>query len=111
MAQEISACGFYLAVLLLPLGLALASGKPPRPVMNELASGAGLLAFSVILTEFVLSGRFRAISAPFGMDVTIRIHQLMARAALVLAVLHPFLYVGPFNPPRPGDPTRQLSLT
>lgn len=102
---------FYVAVVLLPLVLATTSGRPPRSLLNELASGAGLLAFSIILVEFVLSGRFRFVSGRIGMDVTMRFHQLLARSALVLAIVHPFLYRGLFDYQRPWDVTRQLTLT
>lgn len=102
---------FYIAVVLLPLVLAAKSGRPPRSLWNELASGAGLLAFSIILVEFVLSGRFRFVSKRIGMDVTMRFHQLLARTALALAVVHPFLYRGLFDYQRPWDVTRQLTLT
>lgn len=47
----------YLVVLLLPLGLSWSLGWPPRPLHQELASGLGMLAYSIILVEFVLSGR------------------------------------------------------
>ena len=36
---------------------------------------------------------------------------MLARTALVLAVLHPFLYRSPFAPARPWDPTSQLTLS
>ncbi|MGF1651596.1 MAG: ferric reductase-like transmembrane domain-containing protein [Hyphomicrobiaceae bacterium] len=101
----------YLAVALAPLALAWAGGRPPRPFWDEVASGAGLLAFSILLVEFVLSGRFRAVSRRMGMDVTMRVHQLLARTALVLALVHPLLYQSPFDRERPWDPTRQLTLT
>jgi len=101
----------YLTVVLLPLVLAASSGRPPRSLLNELASGAGLLAFSIILIEFVLSGRFRFVSGRIGMDVTMRFHQLLARSALILAIVHPFLYRGPFGYQRPWDVTRQLTLS
>ncbi|MEO1206531.1 MAG: ferredoxin reductase family protein [Pseudomonadota bacterium] len=87
------------------------SAKPPRPFWDELASGAGMLAFAIILTEFVLSGRFRTVSRKIGMDITMRFHQLLARTALVLAVLHPFLYQSPFNRVQPWDTTRQFAIT
>lgn len=101
----------YLIVVCLPLGLSWALDLPPRSFRNELATGLGMLAFAMILTEFVLSGRFRAISGGIGMDVTMRFHQLMARTALVAALLHPFLYRWPPGPQRPWDPTRVLTLT
>ncbi|WP_168215630.1 ferredoxin reductase family protein [Marinobacter confluentis] len=87
-------------------------GWPPRQFHQELASGLGILAFSMILMEFVLSGRFRAVSNGVGLDRTMRLHQLAARAALVFALLHPLLYQGtPSGGPRPWDPGRQLTLT
>ena len=85
--------------------------RPPRALGDELASGAGMLAFAILLVEFVLSGRFRAVSAGIGMDVTMRFHQLFARTALVLALVHPFLYRSPFNPSYPWDVTQQATLT
>jgi len=103
---------FYLVAVTLPLFLSWFTGGPPRPIRNELASGMGILAFSMILVEFVLSGRFKSISNGIGMDVTMRFHQVAARAALVFALLHPFLYSGALSGgPRPWDPTNQLSVT
>jgi predicted ferric reductase len=45
------------------------------------------------------------------MDVTMRVHQLFARSALVLALAHPFLYRGAFDRALPWDPTRQATLS
>jgi predicted ferric reductase len=102
----------YLAAVTLPLILSWFVGGPPRPFHQELASGLGILAFSMILMEFVLSGRFKSISNGVGMDVMMRFHQVMARTALVFALLHPFLYHGtPSGGQRPWDPTRQLTIT
>ncbi len=103
---------FYVLVATLPLIVSWVVGGPPRPFLQELASGLGILAFSMILVEFVLSGRFKSISNSIGMDVTMRFHQIMARTALVFALLHPLLYGGsPSGGQRPWDPTRQLTVT
>lgn len=109
--KPIPLIALYISATLLPMVLAWASDRPPRSFFDELASGAGLLAFSIILVEFVLSGRFRSISRQVGMDVTMRFHQLLARTALALAILHPFLYRGQFDYQRPWDSTRALTLT
>ena len=102
----------YAAMVSLPLILSWAVGGPPRALHQELASGLGILAFSIILVEFVLSGRFKRVSNHIGMDVTMRAHQLFARTALLFAVIHPFLYGGtPAGGQRPWDPTRQLTIT
>lgn len=100
----------YGALVLAPLAFAAAQGKPPRAFADELASGLGLVAFAILLVEFVLSGRFRTISDRLGLDRTMRAHQKLGRAALALALVHPFLYAAPFAEPMPWDPTRQASL-
>lgn len=101
----------YLCMALSPVVLAWASGSPPRPLLDELAAAAGILAYSIMLAEFLLSGRFPVISRRIGPDVTMRFHQLFARTALALALVHPFLYQSPVAPERPWDVTRQLTLT
>ena len=102
----------YIAAVTLPLILSWLVGGPPRAFHQELASGLGILAFAMILMEFVLSGRFKNVSNGIGMDVTMRFHQMMARVALAFALLHPFLYRStPVGGPRPWDPTRQLVIT
>ncbi len=101
----------YLAVVLAPLTLSWTGARPPRGFWDELASGAGMLAFAIVLAEFLLSGRFRSVSGRIGMDVTMRIHQLLARSALVLALVHPFLYRAPFKAAYVWDATRQFTLT
>ena len=100
-----------LGVILLPLILAALGAREPRSLLDELASGAGMLAFSIILLEFALSGRFRMISGKVGMDVTMRAHQWIARTALVLMLVHPFLYQAEWNPPYPWDVTRLETVT
>ncbi|MEY8839540.1 ferric reductase-like transmembrane domain-containing protein [Cribrihabitans sp. XS_ASV171] len=102
---------FYLALVAAPLVLAAAQGAPPRSLWDEAATGAGLVAAAILLVEFPLSGRFRLISARIGMDVTMRWHQRLARVALVLALIHPFLYRADRNPPLPWDSTRQFTLS
>ncbi len=65
----------------------------------------------MLLMEFVLSGRFRAISRRTGIDATMRFHQLVARPVTVLLLIHPFLYTTPLRQtPLPWDVTSQASL-
>ena len=102
---------FYMAMILLPLVLAYSGGLAVRPFRDELASAAGMLAFSIILAEFLLSGRFRQISGGVGLDVTLRLHQIVARSALLLALVHPFLYGLPWADPMVWDADRAESVT
>lgn len=85
----------YLAVVLMPLALVALAGQPPRSIADNLAAGAGMLAYAMLLAEFLLSGRFRSVSRRIGIDVTMRFHQLLARTAVVLALLHPLAYRTP----------------
>lgn len=102
----------YAAVLMAPLLVSWFLGLEPRPWRNELASGLGMLAYSIILLEFFLSGRFKRLSKSVGMDETMRLHQYMARVAVGFAVVHPLLYSGsPAGGVRPWDPSRQLTIT
>ena len=100
----------YLAVAASPLILAVAQGKTQRMLSDELAAGMALVAFAILIMEFVLSGRFRHISDGMGMDVTMRFHQLLARTALALIIVHPFIYRTPIGFPLPWDTTGQHTL-
>ena len=82
----------YLALTLLPLALAWGQGLPARPWLAELSSGLAMAGFALLLAEFALSGRWRALSRGVGMDLTMRFHQAMALGALALLIAHPFLY-------------------
>ena len=102
----------YGAVVISPLVVSAIFGGPPRSFGAELGTGLGMLAYAMILAEFVLSGRFRRVSSEIGMDVTMRFHQVMARVALVFALLHPFFYGGSLvGGQRPWDQTRVLTVT
>lgn len=100
----------YVMVALMPLGLAAWQELPPRPFRDELSSGLAIVAFSMLMMEFVLSGRFRWVSGRIGIDVTMRFHQVIARGLAVFILIHPFLYSLPSSSPRPWDTSGQLTL-
>lgn len=91
-----------------PLVLGWVLVGPARPWPDELASALAMAGFAALLVEFLLSGRFRAISGGIGIDRTMRWHQVMARALTVGLLLHPFLYTLPSGDQflRPGDATQ-----
>ncbi len=100
----------YLGVALTPVVLAYLQDLPSRPFRDDLSSGLAMTGFAMLLLQFVLIGRFRTLSARTGIDVTMRLHQLIARSLAVFLLLHPFLYVTPSGTPLPWDPTGQLTL-
>lgn len=65
-----------------------------RSTWDHAVSAATRAAFALLFVEFVLSGRFRFISHPIGMDATMRLHQVAARPVAAILLLHPFLYAG-----------------
>jgi len=95
----------YLGLTTGPVAIAAYIFPERRLALDEIASGLGIIAFSILLAEFVLSGRFQIVSRKIGIDVTMRFHQLLARSAVVFVVLHPFLYRSPLEPQRPWDPS------
>lgn len=96
----------YGCVALAPLAFAAVLGLPKRPWRDELASGLAMVAFSMLLMEFVLSGRLRRVSGRIGIDLTMRFHQLISWTILAFLLAHPFLYQSRFSVPAdaPGQP-------
>jgi predicted ferric reductase len=85
----------YAVLALAPLAAAALQGEPPRSLARELSAAVAMVAFAMLLMEFVLSGRFRALTGRAGIDATMRFHQLAGRFVLGLAILHPLLYAAP----------------
>jgi predicted ferric reductase len=82
----------YLVLVLAPLALAWASAPNGGGIAAEIGSAAAFAGYAMLLTQFALTGRFRVIGGRIGIDVVLRLHQLLARALTILLVLHPFLY-------------------
>ncbi|MDH5425899.1 MAG: ferredoxin reductase family protein [Gammaproteobacteria bacterium] len=93
----------YVLLINSPLLLARIADLPARPWIDELASALGMTGLVIILLEFVLSGRFKSITAPVGIDIIMRSHQLMGRVVIILLLLHPVLYSLPNNLLLPWD--------
>lgn len=89
----------YLAFVCAPLLLAARSGLAPRTPHDELGAALGLVGFAMLLAQFVLSARFKAVSRVLGIDLALRLHQALAMVLLVLLLVHPFLYEAPYFAP------------
>lgn len=77
---------------LLPLLFAALQGGSNRGFWHDLSSGLAMIGFALLLVQFLLSGRFRRVSARVGIDATMRFHQLAAWGVLAFLLVHPFLY-------------------
>ncbi|MHA1528948.1 MAG: ferredoxin reductase family protein [Alphaproteobacteria bacterium] len=100
----------YVLVASAPLILAYMQGLPRRGLIDEVSSSLSMVAFAMLLMEFVLSGRFEIVSGSIGIDRTMRFHQLTARWLAAFILIHPFLYLTPLKHPLPWDTTGQLTL-
>lgn len=91
----------YALFVLAPFLLAPSGVGEGLGFWRRFANGLGMAGFAVLLAEFLLSGRFRTITNPVGIDMTLRLHQLMGHTVLVLLLLHPYLYAvaGPATGP------------
>ena len=100
----------YLVIVFLPLGLAYSQAAPRESLSDEVSSALAMVAFAMLLMEFLLSGRFEHISISMGIDRMMRFHQWAGRFLTIILLIHPFLYVTPFKPPLPWDSAGQLTL-
>jgi predicted ferric reductase len=82
----------YTGLTLFPLAVAWVDDQPSRGFFYELATGLGLTGFALLLLQFLTSGRFDALTGRVGIDLTMRLHQLIARTLTVFVFVHPFLY-------------------
>jgi len=98
----------YVALALLPLVLATIQGRPSRGPFRELSSGLVMVGFSMLLVQFLLSGRFRHISGRVGIDLTMRFHQLAALTVFAFILVHPLLYAVPRLWPDPMNALTSL---
>ncbi|BDG72670.1 ferredoxin reductase family protein [Roseomonas fluvialis] len=97
----------YAILVGLPVALGWALVGPARAWPDELSSALALAGFAALLLEFLLSGRFRAVSGGIGIDRTMRWHQMFARVLTLALLVHPFLYTTPTGAQflRPEDAT------
>lgn len=83
--------GLYVAVVLLPLGVALVvrlSGGATAPMLQGLAIATGLVAFSLLTAQFGLVARIKSAARPFGSDALALFHRLLGSATLGFLVAH-----------------------
>ncbi|MCA3287579.1 MAG: ferric reductase-like transmembrane domain-containing protein [Roseomonas sp.] len=102
----------YALLVVLPVALGWWLIGPARPWLDEASSAIAMMATAALLLEFLLSGRFRVISAGIGMDRSLRWHQVFAQILTLAALLHPLFYLTPSGAAsqRPDDPGAVLGL-
>jgi predicted ferric reductase len=82
----------YLFFCLAPLVLALGQDRPPgRPFLVEFSVALGFVGLSILALQFALIARFKAVAAPFGIDVLQQYHVQITFVGLAFALAHPVL--------------------
>ena len=86
--------GFYLALALTPLFALLAGPEiPGRGFWRELSVALGFAGLSMMGLQFFLTGRFRGITSPYGIDVVYHFHRAISLVAFIFLFLHPAILV------------------
>src|SRR5262245_29674441 len=98
----------YTILCLLPLLLAVIQGHPLRSFTRELSGGLIMVAYVMTLAQFVMSGRFEALTGPTGIDRTMRFHQVATWFIMAAFSAHPLLYSVPDLVPNPMDAVASL---
>ena len=84
--------GLYLFAVLAPIGLMLVPPLPTgRSFWVELSVALGFVGLTQIGIQFVLIGRFRPLTYPYGIDVVLKYHRQIAVVATLFVLIHPFL--------------------
>lgn len=98
----------YAVLVGVPVALGWLLVGPARAWPDEVSSALAMAGFAALLLEFLLSGRFRAVSGGIGIDRTMRWHQTFARVLTAALLIHPFLYTTPTGAQflRPEDATQ-----
>ena len=65
-----------------------------HPSAVEIGADCAIVGFTLVALQFVLAARLSLVEGPFGLDVLVRFHRVMALAAIALLCAHPLLVVG-----------------
>jgi predicted ferric reductase len=98
----------YVLIVVVPLLASIAVEAGHGRITMRAAAATGMASGVMILLQMVSSGRFEAISGRIGIDVTMAFHKWAAPVALVLAIAHVGLLVGPPDAERPHRFLRRL---
>lgn len=80
----------YLLLVMAPLFVMLSGQTPPgRGFGRELSVGLGFVGLSMMGWQFILTGRFKHITSPYGIDVVYHFHRIISLIAFVFILLHP----------------------
>jgi predicted ferric reductase len=82
----------YLLLTLAPLFVMLIGPRPPgRSFWTEFSVAIGFVGLAIMGMQFLLTARFRGITAPYGMDIVYHFHRQISWVAFALVLAHPII--------------------
>jgi len=82
----------YPLLVVAPLAiLAAVHPESDHPALAELGVDCAVLGFTIVSLQFVITARLPWIEAPFGLDLVLVFHRVMALVAVTLLCVHPVL--------------------
>ena len=82
----------YLLLVLAPLAvLAALNPTSDHSRTEEVGIGSAMVGLTILALQFVITGRFAWVEAPFGLDVLLVFHRAMALVATAALLVHPVL--------------------
>lgn len=82
----------YLLLIVAPLAIiALSNPRSDHTLAEEVGMGCALAGLNILALQFVITGRWRWIAEPFGLDALLVFHRVMALVATALLLVHPVL--------------------
>lgn len=86
--------GIYLIIIIAPLLVLLIGPIPPgRGFWREFSVGIGFIGLSMMGLQFLLTGRFKHITSPYGIDVVYHFHRQISLIGFALIILHPLFLI------------------
>jgi len=86
--------GVYLALVLAPLFVLLVESAPGGGgFWYDLSLALGFAGAAMMAVQFVLTARFKRMTAPYGIDIVYYFHRYLAVVGLVVVLAHPIILV------------------
>jgi predicted ferric reductase len=82
----------YPLLILAPLAIFTAlNPTSDHSRVEQVGIGCAVVGFTILALQFVITGRFPWLEAPFGLDVLLVLHRVMALVAMAALCVHPVL--------------------
>ena len=73
----------YISIMVFPAIMLIFASDVREPVTEYLAFSCGVLGFTILCLQVILTSRLKFINAPFGLDIVTRFH---GRIAMIAAI-------------------------